>query len=119
MVVDAEFAATSPSSAVVNAVVVDTMLVGSEPRDEAEAERWQRSFDLIHFNVFEKEDFGAAEKEQIGLRSGANEHLIAGRFERGLRMTHSQIDRLLRDGGYDPGLLAGRPLVAGDAGDAA
>ena len=93
--------------------VIDTMIVAHEPRDDAERKRWQRSFDLIHYDVFEKEDFGAAEKEQMGLRSGANEHLIAGRFERGLRMTHSQIDDVLRAGGFEPGDLAGRPLVPG------
>ncbi len=93
--------------------VIDTMLVAHAPQNDEEAGRWQRSFDLIHYNVFEKEDFGTAAKEQMGLRSGANEHLIAGRFERGLRITHSQIDDVLRAGGFDPGDLAGRQLAEG------
>ena len=93
--------------------VVDTMIIPHAPETDEERDRWRRSFDLIHHNVFEKEDFAAAAGEQIGLRSGANEHLIAGRFEFGLRMTHSLIDEVLREGGYDPGNLAGRPLVTG------
>jgi phenylpropionate dioxygenase-like ring-hydroxylating dioxygenase large terminal subunit len=78
-------------------VVVDTMLVPHKPRSADEEAHWARSFDLINEQVFRNEDYGIAEAAQIGIRSGANEHLTLGRLETGVRIFHEVLDEALAE----------------------
>ena len=44
---------------------------------------WEKTFRLIEEGVFQKEDIACAIGIQRGLKSGANDHLTAGRAEQG------------------------------------
>ncbi|HEY4122849.1 MAG TPA: aromatic ring-hydroxylating dioxygenase subunit alpha [Byssovorax sp.] len=56
---------------------------------------WDKTWRLIHENVFEKEDMVAAAWIQSGLASGANESFACGRFEFPIRWFHDELDRAL------------------------
>ncbi len=78
-------------------IVVDTMLVPHDPVSEEEDRHWGRSFDLIDGQVFNQEDYRVAEQGQIGLCSGANDELIVGRLEKGVRIFHEILDEALAE----------------------
>lgn len=71
------------------------MLTPHAPRDEKEREHWQRSFQLIEGGVFQAEDLTIAERIHDGLRSGANDSFIYGRYELGIRLFHETLDAYL------------------------
>jgi Rieske 2Fe-2S family protein len=74
-----------------------SMLIPAEPRTEKERQHWEKTFDLIENNVFQKEDVATAESIQEGLLSGANEALTFGRFEHTVRIFHGFITEALAD----------------------
>lgn len=78
-------------------IVVDTMLVPHDLRSEEEAQHWGRSYDLISGQVFRQEDYRIAEQAQLGLGSGANEELVVGRVEKGIRIFHQILDEALAE----------------------
>ena len=78
-------------------IVIDTMLVPHEPVSDEEDQHWARSYDLISGQVFRQEDYRIAEQGQIGMRSGANDELIVGRVEKGVRIFHEIVDEALAE----------------------
>ena len=56
---------------------------------------WEKTFRLIEEGVFQKEDIACAIGIQRGLKSGANDHLTAGRAEQGLGWFHDDVAREL------------------------
>ena len=71
-----------------------TMIVPAGTAAERRA-HWDRTWSLIHDDVFGREDLCAAEWIQSGLDSGANESFACGRFEYPIRWFHDAIDRAL------------------------
>lgn len=74
---------------------VHTMFVAHEPRTDKERAHWERNFALIDEGVFGAEDLFVSEQIQRGLRSGANETLIFGRFEQHLSRFHRHVAALV------------------------
>ena len=56
---------------------------------------WEKTFRLIEEGVFQKEDIACAIGIQRGLKSGANDHLTAGRAEQALGWFHDDVAREL------------------------
>jgi len=77
--------------------VVHRMLVAEEPADEVARARLEKSFTHIHEEVFEKEDLAIAESIQTTLRSGANDSVLMGGLEEGMRLFHLARDRALAE----------------------
>ena len=75
--------------------VVHRMLAPREPSDETAKARLVKSFEHIHGQVFEKEDLSIAESIQSTLASGANDHVLLGGLEEGMRLFHQARDRAL------------------------
>ena len=69
--------------------------VASEARTDDRRAHWDKTWRLIHENVFEKEDMVAAAWIQSGLASGANESFVCGRFEFPIRWFHDEVERAL------------------------
>ena len=63
-------------------------MVYREPQSEKEEAHFNRAFQIIDKGVFESEDFHVCEQAQIGMSSGANETLLVGGYEWGLRTFH-------------------------------
>ena len=70
---------------------VHTMFIPHEPRTDKERAHWDRNFALIDEAVFGAEDLFISEQIQLGVRSGANESFLLGRFEQHLRRFHENI----------------------------
>lgn len=75
--------------------VIHRMLAPRESLDEETRERLDKSFKLIHEQVFEKEDLSIAESIQSTLASGANDHVLVGGAEEGMRLFHEARDRAI------------------------
>lgn len=75
--------------------VIHRMLAPSKVADEKTSARLEKSFELIHKEVFEKEDLAIAESIQSTLGSGANDHVLLGAAEEGMRLFHEARDRTL------------------------
>lgn len=75
--------------------VVHRMLAPDGPRDEDASQRLARSFAHIDEQVFLKEDLAIAESIQSTLASGANEHVLLGGLEEGMRLFHAARDAAL------------------------
>ncbi len=56
-------------------------LVSGAPETDEVRAHFERSFQLIEENVFQREDLFAIAEMQAGLRTGANEVLTFGRLE--------------------------------------
>ncbi len=84
--------ATLQPESVDRARVVHRMLVHPAVQDK---DKLRRSFALIDAQVFSKEDLAMAESIQRTLRSGANEHVLVGAREEGMRLFHRNRDRAL------------------------
>jgi len=56
---------------------------------------WEKTFRLIEEGVFQKEDIACAIGIQRGLKSGANDHVTAGRAEQALGWFHDDVEREL------------------------
>jgi glycine betaine catabolism A len=70
-----------------------TMIVPADADTDDRRAHWDKTWRLIHENVFEREDMAAAEWIQSGLASGANESFACGRFEVPIRWFHEAIAR--------------------------
>jgi phenylpropionate dioxygenase-like ring-hydroxylating dioxygenase large terminal subunit len=70
-----------------------TMIVPAETSTDDRRAHWDKTWSLIHENVFEREDMLAAEWIQSGLSSGANESFACGRFEFPIRWFHDEVER--------------------------
>jgi Rieske 2Fe-2S family protein len=72
-----------------------TMIVPADADTDDRRAHWDKTWRLIHENVFEREDMAAAEWIQSGLDSGANESFSCGRFEFPIRWFHDAVERAL------------------------
>jgi phenylpropionate dioxygenase-like ring-hydroxylating dioxygenase large terminal subunit len=72
-----------------------TMLVPPGTNTEEMRPHWDKTWDLIHGSVFEREDLLAAEWLQNGAESGANEALSIGRYEFPIALFHRTIEECL------------------------
>jgi phenylpropionate dioxygenase-like ring-hydroxylating dioxygenase large terminal subunit len=70
-----------------------TMIIPAESNTDERRAHWDKTWRLIHENVFEREDMAAAEWIQAGLDSGANESFALGRFEFPIRWFHDEVER--------------------------
>lgn len=77
---------------------VHSFFTPHDPRDDDERAHWDRTFELIDAGVFSAEDLFVSEQIQLGLKSGANERFVFGRFEQHLRRFHDNLGTLLREG---------------------
>lgn len=68
------------------------------PHDEEERAHWQRTFEMIDAGVFSAEDLFVAAQIQLGVKSGANEQFVFGRFEQHLRRYHDNLTMLITAG---------------------
>jgi phenylpropionate dioxygenase-like ring-hydroxylating dioxygenase large terminal subunit len=68
---------------------------------------WEKTFRLIEEGVFQKEDIACAIGIQRGLKSGANDHLTAGRAEQAVGWFHADVARHLDGVPAWPTLRAG------------
>ena len=75
-----------------------TMIVPADADTDDRRAHWDKTWRLIHENVFEREDMAAAEWIQSGLGSGANESFACGRFEFPIRWFHDEVERALAAG---------------------
>jgi phenylpropionate dioxygenase-like ring-hydroxylating dioxygenase large terminal subunit len=73
-----------------------TMIVPADADTDDRRAHWDKTWRLIHENVFEREDMVAAEWIQRGLESGANESFACGRFEFPIRWFHDAVDDAVR-----------------------
>ena len=79
--------------------VVHNMLVPIDETLRASDSRLARSFQLIHNEVFVKEDLNIATSIQSTLKSGLEESLILGSAEEGVRLFHAARDKALEGDG--------------------
>jgi glycine betaine catabolism A len=86
---------TMMPQAVDRVLVEDFMLIPEEPKTDKAHDHWRRSWELLDGQVFGKEDFRAAELGQIGLSSGAIDHLTLGTMETGIWRMHQVIQEKL------------------------
>ena len=77
---------------------VHSFFTPHDPRDDEERAHWDRTFEMIDAGVFSAEDLFVSEQIQLGLKSGANESFVFGRFEQHLSRFHDNLDALLREG---------------------
>ena len=76
--------------------VVHNMLVPVDENLRASDSRLERSFQLIHNEVFVKEDLNIAASIQSTLKSGLEDSLILGSAEEGVRLFHAARDKALK-----------------------
>jgi phenylpropionate dioxygenase-like ring-hydroxylating dioxygenase large terminal subunit len=74
-------------------VFTHTMIVPKDADTDDRRAHWDKTWTLIHENVFEREDMAAAEWIQSGLASGANESFACGRFEFPIRWFHDEVEK--------------------------
>ena len=77
---------------------VHSFFTPQDPRDDAERAHWDRNFEMIDAGVFSAEDLFVSAQIQLGLKSGANDSFVFGRFEQHLRRYHDNLGMLLREG---------------------
>lgn len=76
--------------------VVHNMLAPVDANLRASDSRLARSFQLIHNEVFVKEDLNIAASIQSTLKSGLEDSLILGSAEEGVRLFHAARDKALK-----------------------
>ena len=76
---------------------VHTFFTPHAPRDAGEQAHWDRTFEMIDGGVFSAEDLFVSEQIQLGVKSGANERFVFGRFEQHLRRYHDNLAMMLRE----------------------
>ena len=75
--------------------VVHNMLAPIDQSARASDSRLERSFQLIHNEVFVKEDLNIAASIQSTLKSGLDESLVLGSAEEGVRLFHAARDKAM------------------------
>lgn len=81
------------------AVLLLSFYLPEEPEGEEAWAYWKMNAELIRDAL--AEDFHIGEGAQRGFHSGANEHIVYGRFERGLDCFHSTVNEVLAEAGYN------------------
>jgi len=81
-------------------IVVHGCFIEEEPKDAKAAAHWERAFDIIENGVFGPEDFFVCEQAQIGMASGANDHLLLGAHESAVKSFHDLLAEKM--GAYQP-----------------
>ncbi len=66
-------------------VVVHSCVIDEKPNSDEALAHFERGFDMIEDGVFNAEDLHTCEQAQIGMDSGANDTLLIGGHEGGLR----------------------------------
>ena len=79
-------------------LVENFMLTPTEPKTDEEHEHWQRSWTLLDENVYESEDFYAAQLQQAGLSSGMLKELTLGGLELPISDFHKNLQQTLEGG---------------------
>ena len=79
-------------TAVDETVVMHSCLVPRAPESEKEQAHYERGFEIIENGVFGPEDLHICEQAQIGMASGANDTLMIGGHENGLRNFYQIIE---------------------------
>lgn len=79
-------------------VICHSFLVPEMPQTEKAIDHCERSFDLIENGVFQSEDYFACENIQAGLMSGANDTLLVGAHEDGIRLFHDILETAMCGG---------------------
>ena len=74
------------------------MLVKDVPTDKDALARLEKSWVHIDGGVFAQEDLYIAESIQSTMNSGADDHLLLGGMEEGMRLFHEARDAALREG---------------------
>jgi phenylpropionate dioxygenase-like ring-hydroxylating dioxygenase large terminal subunit len=85
--------------AIDRALYTHQMLIPALPETDEDRSHWDRTFDLIEGQVFQREDLAIADSIQRTLGSGANEHFRIGRVEHPIRLFHDAMERAFTDGG--------------------
>ena len=80
--------------------MVHGCFIEEAPKDEKAAAHWERAFDIIENGVFKPEDFFVCEQAQVGMASGANNHLTMGAHETGVKAFHNLLAEKM--GTYQP-----------------
>ena len=73
--------------------VVSYTLLKEAPKSDKAIAYWKKNNGILYGAL--EEDFNMARLVQQGLHSGANDQLIHGRFEKGLKFFHHSIDQML------------------------
>ncbi|MEH6635411.1 MAG: aromatic ring-hydroxylating dioxygenase subunit alpha [Halioglobus sp.] len=76
-------------------IFAHTMLTPHPPTSDDQQDHFRRSFELIDQGVFQAEDIFVSEGAQLGMRSGANSHLLFGGLEESAIRFHEIIAREL------------------------
>ncbi len=80
--------------------VVSYTLLQKWPETEKAKAYWAKNNDILYTAL--EEDFGMARLVQLGLHSGANQNLIHGKYEKGLRYFHQAIEAALQTKTAEP-----------------
>lgn len=75
--------------------VVHTMLVPQEPSTDAQREHFDKTWALIHGQVFEQEDLAIAESAQRGVSAYPAQRLVLGALEHPISHFHRTLDEAL------------------------
>ena len=68
------------------------ILTGKIPETEEEKTHDEKTIAVLDETVYNDEDFWISEQLQIGAESGANENILLGRTEYGIKIFHDIID---------------------------
>jgi phenylpropionate dioxygenase-like ring-hydroxylating dioxygenase large terminal subunit len=71
------------------------MLIPGPAKTEEERHHWDKTFQLIDGNVFQRQDFTIAESIQLSFAAGADTHFRLGRTETPIKWFHDQIAQRL------------------------
>lgn len=72
------------------------MLIPQLPASAEDSEHWDKTFQLIDANVFQREDLAIAESIQAGFAAGANSEFRIGHMETAIKWFHDEIAARLR-----------------------
>jgi phenylpropionate dioxygenase-like ring-hydroxylating dioxygenase large terminal subunit len=73
-----------------------SMLIPAPPQSDAERQHWDKTFQLIEGEVFQREDLAAAESIQSGFAAGADTHFRVGQMEVAVQWFHDELARRLQ-----------------------
>ena len=79
-------------------IFTHTMIIPPEMSAEEHRPHWNKTWDLIHGSVFEREDMAACERIQSSVNSGFNESFALGRYGFPIHVFHGAIEEAIRNG---------------------